>query len=249
MRKGTALFVVSFLAVLGCMVASWGKPLGCGCETPTVCQAYSRAEAIFVGKLISFEIDDKSFIRTVTAHFDVEKVFKGNIGKQEFVRFKMSDCFHVELKPGEKYFVYKDTAESMESVCNRTNLIANSVAELNYVNNISTTEPTYNVSGFLYGLSKDELHQAKITIEAGKLRQEVAIGEDGLFNFSTKNASEFVVRIALPFDAIVYMKDLDLTFPASGKEIVYCVKVRPNECNYREIGISKKGERPDTDSP
>jgi len=64
-----------FLAVL--ILVTVPSVSACHPVTPAVCQAYSRAEAVFIGKLLTVEEKTENDMAVVNATFSVKKIYKG----------------------------------------------------------------------------------------------------------------------------------------------------------------------------
>lgn len=216
---------------------------GCECSIPTVCQAFTRAEGVFIGKVTSVKNVESTVISRVLVTFEVEKIYKGESRTSEAVEFEVSDCFPVSFAVGERYFVYKDPARD-KFVCNRTDTVANSAAEIEYADKIASNNDLRTIGGFIHGLSDEELKLASVIIESGNERHDVKIDQHGAFTFSSDSGSDQIVRISLPFDSNVHIKDLLGIYPFSGRTIEYDLKLGPGECSYREINVLK-AETPD----
>src|SRR4028118_516905 len=80
-------FSKSFLSVilLVCLFSFSGIAAACSCNIPPPCVAYTRADAVFIGKLVKIEETKESYL--ALAHYEVEKIFKGEVSKNEIIKF------------------------------------------------------------------------------------------------------------------------------------------------------------------
>src|SRR5690606_19244121 len=121
----------------------------------------TRAEAVFIGKVTSARTVKSGLIPHVLVDFTVEKRFKGESKTTEIVEFEVSDCFEVTFVVGERYFVYKNPKGS-RAVCNRTDKVENSAAEIDHAEKILGNKNLRTIGGFIRGLSKEELKVAAV---------------------------------------------------------------------------------------
>ena len=216
----------------------------CLCRLPFPCTAYSRAEAVFIGKLEKVERDKSKDAYTVNAYFSVEKTFKGKTSEVENISFLIADCDR-EFKVGEKYLVYKESAENY-TLCNQTGLLSWAVKDLQYINNLSETHPVFNISGYIPDSTENISQPFKISVTNGRYRPRVTIDKNGLFDFTVKRKGTYHIKIILPFrvkKGALFMKNDSgqYVFPdkiSAGKSstvIEYELKFKPNDCDHREI--------------
>lgn len=233
MAKSFRLF-----ATLSSIFVLANQVFACGCEVPTICQAYTRAGAVFTGILSKIEKDENSSIETVFAHFTVEKTFKGRTGKIEVVKFIIGSC-EKTFKIGEKYFVYKESDSSVNRVCNLTDTLDRSISDLEYASSLSETTPIFTISGRIDGLSRDEIGKAKLIIKSQNNRRQIPLDNDGFFDFAAKEDTTYQVKILLPFEATIFIESLGEGEKLTGTIVEYSLPFRPNECDYRKISVSK----------
>ena len=212
--------------------------LACECQTPTVCQAYSLAKFVYVGKLVSVERTDKARREIAVARFQVERTYKGNVAKMEVAEF--GTCDELTLTPGERYLVYVVSSGGTDNICNRSGTLKQSASDLEYLNSLSSSAPTFIVGGRIDGLSAVELAKAKLIVEIDQTERVVSIDEHGFFSFVTREASEFRVKLTLPFSAEIRTNNLGRIVSTTGNVLEYRVQIAPNECDYRTIEIVKK---------
>ena len=103
MKKNALLiFVAAWL--LSMILTS--SAFGCVCTSPSVCEAYSLAERVFIGRLVSKETRDENGREVIIAKFKSGKVFKGDSAERvKVVAFSGGGC-EPTLLVGEKYIVF-----------------------------------------------------------------------------------------------------------------------------------------------
>lgn len=212
----------------------------CQCAAVSVCQAYSRADEVFIGKATGVRIEQSSFIPEIVVDFKVEKRFKGDSETVERVRFKRGECFQLNFVVGEQYFVYKNRTLDRSLICNRTSTVALSKTEIQHAESLSQSDPQYTIAGMISGVPKEDFKRIKLVVENENKSTAVRLNNDGFFSFSTKSSSSlFTVKLLLPYEATIFMRDLEVIYSSSGSVIEYKAELRPNECNFREISLSE----------
>lgn len=232
------IFVIGiFLTVLVETVSA------CECHLPTVCQAYSRAEAVFTGSLAAYSRYTENGVTEVRADFEVIEVYKGTVGKTVRVRFAPGECGPT-LETGKRYFVYKDKDDGtpLDRYCNRTTLLSNDLDDLAYARAFSTSRPTYTIEGaaFVKSISSEQKwnpdrEKIRVIVEGGKERFEKNLGEDGFYSFTVTKNTKYSIRFLLPFKAkIASEKPFTVMKTDEGSKIEFTTNFKPNACFYDE---------------
>jgi hypothetical protein len=240
--KNKFFLVFAFtLIFIGIYSIGASKAVACECPQRVICQAYSRAKAVFIGTVQKIEYINYS--QKIT--FSVEKTFKGKTGKIETANFFEGDCGN-SFKIGEKYFVYK---EAQAEPCNRTFLLSASRYDLEYAESLSENNPVFNINGILENLSEVEAKSAKITIEKGQKTFEPDFDEYGNFSFKASENGIYRIKIVLPFRAQISLsrfkentilpKNAKLSLTAQQTVLEYDVEFKPNECDFRWFLVYK----------
>jgi len=237
MNRARYLFGVGFLVSVLAFPA-----LACNPAVPTICEAYSRAKSVFIGTLTKVEEIKGSHISEVFAHFSVKKVYKGSVNTMEVVRFYTGDCGIKMTEIGKDYFVYNEPYESLASVANPTNLVRNSRSSIKYAESLSERHPIYTISGWINGLTFDEMKKVVVEISEGSRTHRRRLKKFS-FNFVAKHETTYTVKITLPFDGIFLTKMIIgpfyNEFRSDGRSTEYTVQFKANKCDFRQIGISK----------
>ena len=77
----------------------------CNPAVPTVCQAYARAEAVFIGTLLEIQKVPGTDVAKIEVRFAVKRTFKGKAETGETIRFGAGDCDPQISEIGKDYFV------------------------------------------------------------------------------------------------------------------------------------------------
>ncbi len=228
-----------------------GNVFACVCPSLTICQTYTFAEAVFVGKVEKIEkaIDSKFDAQNVT--FTVAKAYKGNLGKTEVVQFLSGngkDCGNL-FKIGETYFVYK---EEPLRPCNRTYLLKYMPRDVEYAESLSKENPVFFINGRLDNndrgnLTADELKNTSITIEKGENQYNAEFDKYGNFKFKATETGVYRLKIMLPFEAEIRRGDgygglasgTKVTATSTQTYIEYDAEFKPNGCDSRWFAATK----------
>lgn len=216
----------------------------CECNRPTICEAFSAATKVFIGKLESSPGAKKGFLGTTSATFSVERTFKGETNPFESVTMRVSDCA-VPLMIGEKYFVYMDN-EGLNRYCSRTSYLRGAEADIEFAKNALPDKPVFYINGLIadHNLTKSErINDIAITFN-GKT-EKISIGDDRQFSYKASEEGTYQVRFSVPTSASVLMhgyrgyfeSTAPLPFNSSKNLYIYDVRFRPNACDFREIQI------------
>lgn len=219
--------------------------LACECNRPAICQAYSRAKSVFIGKVEKIESNKNEPLSPIKVTFSVEKTFKGQTEKIETAKFGYGDC-ETSFKVGEAYFVYK---EEPVRPCNRTDLLSVSGSDLEYAKNLSENNPIFSITGVFWELSKDEAKNIQVTVEKGQTKYKPDINDYGTFEFKATDKGVYRINIVIPFEAQISLsqfKDSKIlpdnskfSSNSSQTTLEYEVEFKPNECDFKLFYISK----------
>lgn len=239
----------SLFIVLIIILVSFYETLACECNESDICNAYSKAEKVFIGKLEKVEKDEKAPVYSIQAHFSVEKTYKGKTEKIEIVTFKLGDCEWLNFIEGEKYFVYSNKL-NINTYCSKTKFLKFAKTDIEYANSLSEKYPIFTIKGFLPQIDSRNpnlLKQIKLYLKFATNRRRIKIDKDGFFSFVVRKKGKYEISISLPFKAEVYVLRSTFDVENSAKvstlndstKIQYEVEFRPNECDYREIRVVK----------
>ena len=236
---------VSLVFFICINLLSVGEVFACYCEPPAVCQAYSRAKAVFIGTAEKIEINKYELRSPVKVTFSVERTFKGKTEKIETAEFGHSDCATMyKFKLGEKYFVYK---EEPFHLCNLTRPLSTSRFNLEYAESLSEANPIFSIMGAFSGLAKDDAKNIQVTIEKGQTKYKPDINDYGSFKFKATETGVYLIKIMLPFEAQINPTPnmVGNILPDTAKisstplqtTLEYDAEFKPNECDVKFFDV------------
>jgi hypothetical protein len=207
----------------------------CDCDLTMICQAYTRANAVFTGTLIHVAWNEKESVQI--ADYIVDTVYKGSPGNHQTVKFGKCSGSLMTFAVNEKYLVFDDPAD-VKNICSRTNTIKNSISELEYLNGLSRSSPIYTIGGRINGLAAAEAEDAHIVIAFERNKYTVPL-TNGEFSFTAKKKGDYKVSIYLPFKAKFITDIMGTGYEGEGDIIDYSLEFKPNECDYRTFEIQQ----------
>lgn len=225
-----------FIAAILAHLFLTGGVFACNPVVPTICEAYSQAKAVFVGKLIRMEKVRDSRTPQIDAHFLIEKVFKGNVDKTAVVRFDAGDC-GPRIKVGERHFVYQDKPSFR--IANRTTLLRKDLPDLEYAELVQNPHPIFLIKGQVVGLSATDMGTVWISITGANIKALVRPDSEGFYSLMVQEEGEYQVRVSLPFRASVRAHILDaVTESTLSNFFEYKLRFRSHECDFRRFEVS-----------
>jgi hypothetical protein len=241
--------IVSALVLLSINLLSVKQAFACQCGPELICEAFSRAESVFIGKVEKIEsYKDEIAYPKIKVVFSVEKTFKGKNEKLVSADFSQGDCGNV-FSAGERYFVYK---YKVTRICNRTDRLSVMSRDLEYAESLSESSPVFFIKGRLNDLSEDEINNTRVTIEKEQTKYDSNFDKYGNFNFKAVEKGIYRVKIRLPFDAqISITQDVEPFLPENMKmskdvnqtTLEYEVEFKPNECDGKQFYIYRLNKR------
>ena len=100
------LRVPRFAVVILFLIASASTVSACICGKASTCERFNSYNAIFVGKAVSVEKEQKGHFKTETTVFEVKEVFSGEKTRSIRVQNKSGFSCDVEFTVGETYLVF-----------------------------------------------------------------------------------------------------------------------------------------------
>lgn len=233
------------------LFSGWSNVLGSSCEHFSACQAYTRATAVFVGRVLDSkrEGDGSSFFHNTIVRFAPERSFKGEVSSIETITFQPDICSERSLIVGETYLVYRDSDGFVRS-SNRTHKIsADGPNDLDYLRSMSTTSPVFSIRVKIRDLTPAEREKTKVTVSIGNRRYAAKAADAETFVLTVNKPGAYRVEIRLPFVA----SNLEIGSPSFGHEahskvadyvtsLTYQLKFVPNGCDESELRFSRTRE-------
>lgn len=205
------------------------------CIAPTICQAYSMADSVFLGKVSKIENAMNEYGGGKKVTFSVDRMFKGTLEPSvEAAFYQQREDF--EFLRGEKYLVYKYSDDLSERICNRTELIKDSQEDIEYATNLISQSQKYSIEGQIISSSKDL--DAKVFIFHKSHRDVLPIDKNGFFRYQTKVPGNYKVKIMFPAEVNIFIDSLGLKKSNVGENYEYEVNLNDPGCNYHEFYVS-----------
>jgi len=243
--------ITTFLLFLLLFLALSSEVVACTCDFISACQAYTRGDAVFVGKIISIhhDGDPSSFFHNRTVRFSVQRIFKGSVSKTETVTFLPDSCSDRILEVGRTYFVYREKGGLIRP-CSRTHeLLASGPNDLGFVKGLSKTNPTFAIGVEIPNLTPRELGAAKVSVTDGVHIYDLRSDSEGQFRVTLTKPKKYRVQILLPFEAVkVEVTSLRIGFPVEtirsrdSTIISYGLDFIQNGCDERVVNFIRAGQ-------
>lgn len=218
------IVLISLVVWLGVMAPS-AQACSCGGSGPP-CESYGSASAVFVGTVIGTREMDKP--KTVDRDdvfyprlfkFSVEQSYLGVAGTEFEILtgYGGGDCGY-EFKIGARYLVYASLhrGKLVTTTCSRTRPFSQAAEDLAFLGNLSSATPGATIHGQLLRIknTKSELasiaSEALITIEAGNVRREVRLDNEGRYRASGLPAGKFKIKLQLPETLATHQPEQEL---------------------------------------
>lgn len=242
MNKFNVLFYIILVPVVLTMSVFSFDVSSCECRIPSVCLSYTRAEAVFVGRLDKIERSRDDFQQKLT--FVVKERLKGDPKNETVMYFIRNNCSTLRFVEGERYLVYfMGTNDILE--CDPTRRFSPDDPYYVYAKSLKEDDPIFTIHGSVTGLSENELGKTTIEISEGDTIFPQKLDEHGRFSLTVRKSSNFRVRIKVPFKAgaelwaypVMYMPETEVGL--NGTTFEYEVQFAPNACDDRELQIWK----------
>jgi hypothetical protein len=237
------------ISVIGTCLAMLSFPFGvfaCQCAIPSICLAYSRANKVFAGKILSTVVDenDGKVLKDHILKFKVLQNLKGEVGTIETIKIMQDSCVERSIEVGDELLVFADSA-GVVGLCNRTSKLDTKGSDFIYALNSLNVPSNFSISGSILGLTADELKDVTVNITSKSVDAYPRLDEQGLFKFDTTNRDSYTVRILIPFNAYIETESSPFGYEVEADRIhgrtvaKYKVQFRANSCDEREIKVAR----------
>jgi hypothetical protein len=245
--KAERTFLQAVLLIGAVFLAPSDSVFGCTCSetfTPP-CAAFQRADLVFVGTVdrVTEPTTTGDVVFHVSAHFVVERVYKGKPVKEVSLDVAVSECTP-KLEVNEKYFVYAHNGPSgkMEiGRCSRTKPIDAADPDLSYVKSLADPQNQVFVMGSVLALPENDLKETKVIVSGEGGQVETALTNNLFFKVKVAGSGRYSVRLVFPFEVYVSASSDTKIVDPEGTTVEYFVNLREGECDYREVLIKKGG--------
>lgn len=234
--KRLSLIVARILLFVGITSLLTDTAYGCQCYSPDVCEAFSRADSVFVGKLIKVLRTTRANRSILIAEFQVETAFKGRTKRIEKAEFYGGGC-EPDFVVGKNFFVYKSKLPNLVT-CDRTREIKDAQMDRNYANEVSKLKNHYAIGGRLIGFSPEELSNIKIEIVVNDHTKFISPDKAGYYRYHTQSPSTINVHISFPSARNLEMSVGGGLFPEVSTDVVdYPLQYVRNGCDFRTFTL------------
>jgi hypothetical protein len=207
---------------------------GCSCGgSPTVCESYAAAQAVFIGVVQKVEQHESKESRGAgatisgqTAHVQVERVFKGKDEAEVIFRSGNTSC-DVFYKEGQRWLFYAYQDEKSRawriSPCDRSTLVENAADDLLYLQALPASAQKTRVSGDLAHYETDpakgfslveNLSGVRVKVSDGQKTHDVYTDGNGVYEIYDLPPGRYAIRPEIP-------PGLKIRFPMYRGEIDY----------------------------
>lgn len=228
----TLLTVGAFLIIERPTSSSWT----CQCVNPTLCQAYTISDSVFVGKIVrsTHEHTPPGYTRT---EFEVVEGLKGNLQKYEEIVIP-TGCGSPNLNTGETYVVYKYKPELESRLCVRIQRLLYAKQDLEYARSIRS-KPSSSIQGRIDVPEASILKKFTLVVANDRLTKTLSIDDNGFFSLGGLEPGKYLVKVQLPFRADILTDNLGNQHIGESQTYEYIVQLEERACDFREIQIRK----------
>ncbi|HJU54269.1 MAG TPA: hypothetical protein VJ715_06850 [Pyrinomonadaceae bacterium] len=219
-RRGTLPAALLLLLVA---LAGGGRALACSCAGQTPCEAYARANAVFVGTVASYTTrkesteweGERSEYTVQMSSLQVDEAFTDLNGATEVVvETTMDSSCGLRLSVGVRYMIYarrdEETGRFWTGLCSRTKAVEYAEEDLAYLRSAVRDSPGASVSGRVVyddGTGDEQTAYSEVeslgvntvVLEGGGRRREAHIAAvSGGYNFYGVPAGKYRLYVSLP---------------------------------------------------
>lgn len=242
MRKAISIFfalvgsMTSVARVSACVCGEYGTP---------PCAAYSRADAVFVGTVLSVnkEKPSENSWPMVRIEFGIDEAFKNISGKTVQVWASTDTDCSSKYEIGDRLFVYthKDSTTKRWNIwdCDRTTSLDSADEDLSYARQAIKGLSKQGVSGMLRLNGYEVMPGMKVVVEKDQKKYTGKTDAQGRFNIELPASGNYTIRASVPFSAGALSRRSSVEEKTTEAESVfsYSVDLPKGECDYRELEV------------
>ena len=219
---------IIFLLALFLTLGSLERVLACSCISDRpICEAYGRADAIFVGKVIGGKEQRKGkgengkegIFAAGETYFQVSEALYGVNNNNQVTLFAEPTTCDYLFQIGETYLVYAygDEKELGTSICSRTRPLSEAGEDLPALRDLVKENSGTKISGYVAALgliNSEPVAKHKVKLQGGDSTFktiETLTNDKGEFLFSNIPAGKYWISPALP-DLMTFGKYYDSDF-------------------------------------
>jgi 5-hydroxyisourate hydrolase-like protein (transthyretin family) len=263
-RRALTLLAVALAWLLG----GASDAAACSCVSVTVCEAFGRADAVFVGAVASQRETEREAklgnnrpfkVKTQVSLLHVEEVFSGLGGVTEVeIETDLSTSCAFPLAPGVRYLIYASRGEGAEAgrlatgMCARSGRVEHRAEDLEYLRRggaalagaVVVGEVAY-VSGPAGAAREtvvaDTVGVTTVVAAGGGRRAEARVGAGGRYQFKGLPPGKYHVSVPLPDELTV----LDEYHPDIAEEMgikrQHEIEVPARGCVVKHLHVGDNG--------
>jgi hypothetical protein len=213
------------------------------------CAAYWRADAVFAGYVTDIKPleTSKDELPQASLHFIIEESYRGIAAAEVNVATLSGTSCDMKFEKGERWLVYAylDKAHNRLEIrpCTRTNLLAQSAEDLDYLNGLKQKMAVQSISGRVLQDRYAPLSDVKVIVEGGGNKIETATDKEGIYRVAIPQAGVYTVRALVQFAAAVMSFGEGEKIEAQPTDeqtiIQYTLNIAERHCNYTELDVYK----------
>lgn len=257
LKAGTFLLfcAVVFNEVNACTCLDYGVPL---------CALFSRADAVFVGKIerITSAMGDKdSSVQLggvgsissrngglIWVHFTIEHAFKGVSGKNvKTLTYRGTSC-DLGVKAGQRWLIFahrdNETSNLSFGACDGNSPIEKNSPLIAELEKLSKHTGPLSIRGRVAEEQFSGLKGAKAVITGNGLNLQTVTDDDGSYSFEVPTAGQYTLKVIVPFSASLRrFADDDRPIDEKPEEtqtvFEYSATASPDVCDYQYLDTFK----------
>ena len=231
------LLVSSALRIEACTCSEFGVP---------PCEEYRRASAVFVGRVRAI-IDGgvpRENRQRADVRFDVEQVFKGNLGASVDVGYMFnSSCSWSNFELGDRWLVYAYPASDGRRLqipfCTGSGQFNETNDDAVFLQNLRD----HKTEEFVM-LRIPVASEIDVSVSSNQEMFRAVAAEDSLYRAKVPQAGKYKVKVTIPFAAQITSFDPEfavkiLEQTESRTSLEYEVEVEKGLCSWRQVEASK----------
>ena len=257
LKAGTFLLfcAVVFNEVSACTCVDYGVPL---------CTLFSRADAVFVGKIerITSAMGDKDAsvqlggVASISSrgagliwvHFTLEHAFKGVSGKTvKALTYRGTSC-DFEIKEGQRWLIFAhrngETSDLNFGACDGNQGIEKESPLITELERLSKHSGPLSIRGRVAEEQFNSIKGAKAVITGNGLNLETVTDDDGSYSFEVPSAGAYKVKVIVPFSASLMRfrgdeRPIDERPEETQTIFEYSATASPDVCDYQFFNTFK----------
>ena len=257
LQAGTLLLFCASLInqVNACTCLDYGVP---------TCALFSRADAVFVGKIerITSAMGDKEAgvqlggVGSISSrgggliwvHFTIEHPFKGVSGETvKALTYTGTSC-DLEVKEGQRWLIFahrdNETSNLSFGACDGNGAIEKNSPLIAELEKLSKHGGPLSIRGRVVEEQHREVKGARAVIKGNGLNLETVTDDDGSYSFEVPKAGSYSVRVIVPFSASLLRfqgddRPIDEKPEETQTVFAYSATASPEACDYQYFNTFK----------